>query len=209
MWRAQHRDADKPFKTQVQLRDELYAAKPGGSRRAEMTPPDPSTTALALPAHARSQLLASRRRALISQSTSTQGDATTTTWGDSNKPDLSTGSWSEHIVMSLLNPLVKDTQNVRVTKKALSPVEHDLLNDRYAPRAFAHASRNLSGTFGHVTLASSGFVGSVPRHRGQYRVSYHGVRHDGSRPKSNPYLATRPGGERKKKTPDEDHEVRL
>ena len=159
MWRAQHRDADKPFKTQVEIRDELYGAKPGGSRRAEMKPPDPSTTALALPAHARSQLLASRRRALIDKSKATQDDATTTKWGDSNKPDLSTGSWSEHIVTSLLNPTVKDTQNIRVTKKALSPVEHDLLNDRYAPRAFAHAARNMSGTFGHVTLASSGFVG--------------------------------------------------
>jgi hypothetical protein len=207
MWRAQHRDADKPFKTQVEIRDELYGAKPGGSRRAEMKPPDPSTTALALPAHARSQLLASRRRALIDKSKATQDDATTTKWGDSNKPDLSTGSWSEHIVTSLLNPTVKDTQNIRVTKKALSPVEHDLLNDRYAPRAFAHAARNMSGTFGHVTLASSGFVGSVPRHRSQYRLSYQSVRYDGSRPKSNPYLATA-GQARKKKASDND-EVRL
>ena len=209
MWRAKHRDADKPFSTAKQLRRELMGHKPGGGRYtygdqslpsgAEPKSPDPETTALALPAHARSQLLASRRRALIDQQHATQQDAQTTHWGDSNKPDLSTGSWSEHIITSLLNPLVKDTQNVRVTKKALSPVEHDLLNDRFAPRAFAHASRNMSGTFGHVTNTSSGFVGSPPRARNQYIITGMGARIDTSRPKSNPFLPAPSGGSSKKK----------
>ena len=164
----------------------------------------PRTASLALPAHARSQLLASRRRALIDQQHATQQDAQTTHWGDSNKPDLSTGSWSEHIITSLLNPLVKDTQNVRVTKKALSPVEHDLLNDRFAPRAFAHASRNMSGTFGHVTNTSSGFVGSPPRARNQYIITGMGARIETrAAPNPIPSLPAPSGGSSKKKRAEE------
>ena len=99
-----------------------------------------------MPAHAQSAARAARRQALISK------DGTTKSFGDANKPNLASGyTWKHHLTSSVLNPRQKDTHKLRVTKKALSPAEHDLLNDAYAPRAFGDYARNLSGTFGHVS----------------------------------------------------------
>lgn len=59
-------------------------------------------------------------------------------------------------------------------KKALSPIEADLLTDKYAPRAFADFSRNLSSTFAQV-VSSGSYVGSPPRIRDKPIVSYEGA----------------------------------
>jgi len=71
-------------------------------------------------------------------------------------------SWNHHQKMTVR------------TKKTTSPVEADLLTDKYAPRAFADFSRNLSSTFPQVVSYGS-FVGSPPRVRDKAIVSYEGA----------------------------------
>eukprot|EP00325_Prymnesiales_sp_UTEX-LB-985_P002493 CAMPEP_0174694380 /NCGR_PEP_ID=MMETSP1094-20130205/1003_1 /TAXON_ID=156173 /ORGANISM="Chrysochromulina brevifilum, Strain UTEX LB 985" /LENGTH=161 /DNA_ID=CAMNT_0015890621 /DNA_START=82 /DNA_END=567 /DNA_ORIENTATION=+ len=78
-------------------------------------------------------------------------------------------SWDYHQKMTVA-PVSKRIGG----KKALTPVEADLLTDKYAPRAFADATRNMSSTFPQV-VSSGSYVGSPPRVRDKYIVSYEGA----------------------------------
>ena len=52
----------------------------------------------------------------------------------------------------------------------------DISNDRYAPRAFAHAASGLSGTFGNCSPGHS-FVGAPPRTRDKFLVDFESVKY--------------------------------
>lgn len=101
------------------------------------------------------------------------------------KPSTDSGSnWADHIVASATSWLKPHTEE----KKTLDPYEHDLVNDKYAPRAFAYHTRGLSSTFASP-VAGGSFTGSPPRTRDKFIVTQTDVVYHPAMPhKETPYL---------------------
>ena len=78
-------------------------------------------------------------------------------WGAAFSGD----AWERHLTMSVMNPTTKKNKNV------LTPTEYDILNDKYAPRAFADYSRDMTSTF-QQNAAGGSFCGSPPRTRDKF-----------------------------------------
>ena len=69
--------------------------------------------------------------------------------------------WKTNLAVSL---------SVRSPDSTISPQEHDLMTDKYAPRAFADYTANMSSTFQQVAPKGS-YIGSPPRSRDKYIIT--------------------------------------
>ena len=81
--------------------------------------------------------------------------------GDKWGAAFSGDRWERHLTMSIINP------DSRKNKPVLTPCEFDLMNDKFAPRAFADYTRDLSSTFQQCSSGGS-YTGSPPRTRDKF-----------------------------------------
>ena len=82
-------------------------------------------------------------------------------------PSTDSGStWSGHVKRTSTTWLKPHSPS----KRTLDPHEHDLINDKYAPRAFAYHTRGMSSTFASPVHGGS-FAGSPPRTRDKFIVT--------------------------------------
>jgi hypothetical protein len=84
--------------------------------------------------------------------------------GDDWGATFSGYKWDTHLSASIKSPTRQGRERVIRT---LSPQEHDILKDKYAPRAFADYTRDLSSSFPGVAYGGS-YVGSPPRARDKF-----------------------------------------